>query len=60
MSAMKTTFKVGDYVYWWNEHKERIPAIVLAVKRRVKLDMNDNTGDRVAWVEKKNVILQEP
>ena len=51
--------KTGDYVYYWNEHKERLPARVLAVRRRVKLSINDHNGDRVIWAEKKNIILQQ-
>jgi hypothetical protein len=55
MSAMKK----GTYIYWINEHGEHIPGKVLEVRKRIKVDLNDNTGDRIAWVERHRCEVQE-
>lgn len=59
MSKSKMSrYKKGSCVYWLNEHGEHIPGLVLEVKRRVKVHLNDLTGDRETWVEPHRLILQ--
>lgn len=61
MSKSKMSrYKKGSCVYWLNEHGEHIPGLVLEVKRRVKVHLNDLTGDRSIWTETSRIIPQEP
>lgn len=51
--------KSGDYVYYTNKHGEACPGVVLMVKTRIKISCNCPDGDKVVWVSKKNLVLQE-
>lgn len=52
--------KKGTYIYWINEHGEHIPGIVLSVRKRIKVRIDDLTGARTAWVSKSKLEEQVP
>ena len=52
--------KTNTYIYYINEHGEHIPGKVLSVRRRIKVLINDHTGDRITWVDRKSLEVQQP
>lgn len=52
------TMKKGTHIYWINEHGEHIPGVVLAVGKRIKVRINDLTGDRTTWVARHRLETQ--
>jgi len=54
-----TTFKIGDPIYYHSQPGDTFPGAVLAVKNnRVKIFYNHFFSDRVSWVLKRNIELQ--
>jgi hypothetical protein len=51
-------FTPGDFVYYINDAGEHIPGKVLAVKKRVKVEIDDLDGERIAWVSPSKLELQ--
>lgn len=52
-------FQPGDFIYYINDAGEHIPGHVLAVRKRVKVSINDFGGDRVVWVSPSKLELQD-
>ena len=58
MERERRGMKKGTYIYWINECGEHIPGIVLAVGKKIKVRINDLTGNRITWVTASRLEVQ--
>lgn len=51
--------KIGDSIYYINQAGDTCPGIILDIKKRYKISCNEPEGDKIRWVPKKSLFMQE-
>ncbi len=51
--------KTGDSIYYYSKEGDTFPGIVIDIKTKVKIKINHFKADKILWVSRSNLTLQD-